>query len=231
MAALGTSYDALGIERYALTLDNRALREAAALAPYDHLEILMNDRKYGGGGIFNLYATCAAHSSSAPYLFVHEFGHCFAGLADEYYTSPVAYEEGVSPGQEPWEPNVTALSDPAALKWRALVTPTPLPTPWHKQEFDDWSARLHRRAPGDACPRRHRGGDGGVPGAWPGREQGDARQRGARRCGGRVEGAAYQARGLYRPSVDCVMFTRNLDIGFCPVCARAIEGVIDLYAQ
>ena len=86
------SYDAFGSERYVLTFDNKRMREVAAAAPYEFVEIVVNDRKYGGGGIHNLYATVAADSAWAPYLFVHEFGHHFAGLADEYYTSAVAYE-------------------------------------------------------------------------------------------------------------------------------------------
>ena len=64
----------------------------AAAAPYEFIEIVVNDRKYGGGGIHNLYATVSADNAFTPYVFVHEFGHHFAGLADEYYTSSVAYE-------------------------------------------------------------------------------------------------------------------------------------------
>ena len=122
-----------------LTLDNRALRDAASAAPYEFIEILVNERTYGGGGIFNDQATASVDSAFAEYVFVHEFGHHFAALADEYYTSDVAYETGQQVDQkpEPWEPNVTALADPAALKWRDLVTPgTPLPTPWEKEEFE-----------------------------------------------------------------------------------------------
>ena len=88
---LRAAYDAFGSERYVLTLDNKRLREAASAAPYEFVEIVVNDRKYGGGGIFNLYATVAADNAFTPYVFVHEFGHHFAGLADEYYTSDVAY--------------------------------------------------------------------------------------------------------------------------------------------
>jgi hypothetical protein len=122
------AYDAFGSERYVLAFDNKRMREAAAAAPYEFVEVVVNDRKYGGGGIFGLYATVAADSVWAPYLFVHEFGHHFAGLADEYYTSDVAYE-AVPERPEPWEPNATA--DPLAAKWKDLVTPgTPLPTPW-----------------------------------------------------------------------------------------------------
>jgi len=94
------------------------VREIAAAAPYEFIEIVVNDRKYGGGGIHNLYATVSADNASTPYVFVHEFGHHFAGLADEYYTSDVAYETGtVRP--EPWEPNVTA--DQKASKWNDLA--------------------------------------------------------------------------------------------------------------
>ncbi|HEY7514448.1 MAG TPA: M64 family metallopeptidase, partial [Vicinamibacteria bacterium] len=90
-SALRATYDAFGSERYVLAFDNKRLREAAALAPYEFVEIVVNDRKYGGGGIFGQYATVAADNAWASYLFVHEFGHHFAALADEYYTSDVAY--------------------------------------------------------------------------------------------------------------------------------------------
>ena len=224
--ALGATYDVFGSERYALTLDNRALRDAAAQAPYEYVEILLNGAKYGGGGIYNLYGTCATDSGSSPYVFVHEFGHHFAALADEYYTSDVAYDT-TGPIAEPWEPNITALLDPAALKWKDLVDgATPLPTPWDKETYDAASKKIQerrralraRKAPEsemDALfaeelawskPFLARGPMGGKVGAF--------------------EGAGYKAKGLYRPSTDCIMFTRNMD-RFCPVCARAIERVID----
>ena len=94
-----------------LTTENRTLRDVASFAPYEFIEILVNGKTYGGGGIFNQYATVAIDNLWAGYVGVHEFGHQFAGLADEYYTSDVAY---LSPEKktEPWEPNVTALLDP-----------------------------------------------------------------------------------------------------------------------
>ncbi len=73
-----------------MTTENKALRDIASFAPYEFIEILTNSKTYGGGGIYNLYATVAADSEWMPYVFVHEFGHEFAGLADEYYTSDVA---------------------------------------------------------------------------------------------------------------------------------------------
>ncbi len=130
---VGATYDAFGSERYVLTFDNASFRDVASFAPYDFVEILTNTRTYGGGGIFGLYGTVATDSLWSPYVFVHEFGHHFAGLADEYYTSDVAYEPAAD-RLEPWEPNVTALLDPAKLKWKERVEAgTPLPTPWQKE--------------------------------------------------------------------------------------------------
>src|SRR5712692_531667 len=71
----------------------RSFRDVASHAPYELVEIVANARTYGGGGIFNLYGTVAADSRWAPYIFVHEFAHHLAGLADEYFTSPTAYEK------------------------------------------------------------------------------------------------------------------------------------------
>ena len=76
---VGMSYDAFDTERYMLTFENRTLRDIAANAPYDVVEILTNSETYGGGGIFNQYATVAIDNLWAGYVGVHEFGHHFAG--------------------------------------------------------------------------------------------------------------------------------------------------------
>ena len=228
-SALNVTYDIFGSERYALTLDNATLREAAARAPYEFIEILINGEKYGGGGIYNLFATCATRSGSTPYIFVHEFGHHFAGLADEYYTSAVAYDT-TRPIVEPWEPNITAWLDPPALKWKDLVAVgTPLPTPWGKEEYEAFEAKIQERR--KALRARH------APEAEMDalfKEEIDFTRPFLARPphGGKVglfEGAGYRARGLYRSSSDCIMFTRNPE-RFCPVCARAIERVVDWVA-
>jgi hypothetical protein len=225
---VGATYDAFDTERYVLTFENRAFRDIAAHAPYDVVEILTNSATYGGGGIFNLYSTVAADSAWAPYIFIHEFGHHLAGLADEYYTSQVAY---LPPAElvEPWEPNATALADPAALKWKDLVQPdVPLPTPWPKEEFDrdtqaaqDRRAELRRQdrpeAEMDALFREQQAHDTALLASGP-----YAGKVGA------FEGANYLERGYYRPQEDCIMFTRD-DVPFCAVCRRAIEVVLDLY--
>ena len=228
---VGAQYNIFDSERYVLTLDNRALRDAASAAPYEFIEILVNERTYGGGGVFNDHATASADSGFAEYVFVHEFGHHFAALADEYYTSDVAYETGVKDRPEPWEPNITALKDPATLKWRDLVTPgTPLPTPWHKDEFEKHSAWIQERrreirkrnAPEDEMDALFR-------------EQQNVEEKflQAMKYGqavGAFEGAGYEAKGLYRSQADCIMFTRN-PVGFCRVCQRGITRVIDLYSR
>jgi hypothetical protein len=126
---LSVEYNIFGLARYALTYDNRALRDIASSVPYDVVEILVNEQKYGGGGIFNLQSTVAAGNPFSEYVFVHEFAHNLAGLGDEY-TGTVTYETGAADKVEPWEPNITALHDPGTLKWRDLVEAgTPLPTP------------------------------------------------------------------------------------------------------
>jgi hypothetical protein len=228
---LGASYNSLDSERYVLTLDDRAWRDVAAAAPYDSVIILVNSEKYGGGGIYGLYATAAVDSGFAPYLMVHEFGHSFAGLGDEYFTSDVAYEDFQGDMTEPWEPNITALNDPATLKWRDLVADTtPLPTPWEKASFEEASRKYQER-------RRKLRADGApetvVDELFREVQHEMTARLGAEKYAGMVgafEGASYQAQGLYRPSADCIMFTRD-EVGFCDVCGRAIERVIDLYAK
>jgi hypothetical protein len=226
---LGATYDAFGSERYVLTFDNRDFRDYASHAPYDFVEILVNGQTYGGGGIFGLYSTVAADSLWAPYVFVHEFGHHFAGLADEYYTSPVSY---TAPAErtEPWEPNVTALLDPAALKWKNLVSHgTPIPTPWDKEAFEKYSREIQQRRRQIRSDRRP---EKDMDALFMEEKEHETRMFAAEKYAGKVgafEGANYEAKGYYRPQVDCIMFTRD-DMGFCAVCRRAIERIIDLYS-
>jgi hypothetical protein len=226
---IGAQYDAFGSERYVLTFDERAFRDAASFSPYEFVEILVNSETYGGGGIFGLYATVASDNTWAPYLFLHEFGHHFAGLADEYYTSDVAYLPATD-RVEPWEPNVTALHDPATLKWRDLMTAgTPLPTPWRKEAFDAHARQVNekRRAIRSGHRPEHEM-DALFRTQQREQTQALANEQYAHAVGA-FEGAMYEARGYYRPQADCIMFTRD-EVPFCAVCRRAIERAIDLYA-
>ena len=228
---LSSEYNIFDSERYLLTYDNRALRDAASAAPYEFVEILVNEEQYGGGGIFNFQATAAADTGFAEYVFVHEFGHHFAGLADEYYTSDVAYETGGEYHPEPWELNVTALHDSENLKWGDLVEPgTPIPTPWDREAFEAGSR--------EAQARRRDLRANGVPEGEMDRLFREQQERettllSSMQYSGKVgafEGASYEPTGLYRPEADCIMFTRN-PVGFCRVCQRAIERVINQYAR
>jgi hypothetical protein len=225
---LRAAYDAFGSERYVLTFDNKRLREAASAAPYEFIEIIVNDRKYGGGGIFNLFATVSADNAFTPYVFVHEFGHHFAGLADEYYTSDVAYG---SPTErpEPWEPNATA--DPLAAKWKGLLTAgIDLPSIWPKKEFEQMEQAIQERR--RAIRAQHRP-EADMEALFREEETKVTVLLASGRNAGKVgafEGAMYEGRGYYRPQQDCIMFTRD-KVGFCAVCRRAIERVIRQYAK
>jgi hypothetical protein len=224
----GSAFDAFGTPRYALSFDNRAIRTTASLAPYDVLAIVMNERAYGNGGIFGQFASVSIDNPNAIPAFVHEFGHHFAGLADEYYfNAGVAYAPRTR-RVEPWEPNVTALLDPASLKWKALLTPgVPLPTPWPKAEYE----RVLTETP-DRIRRLRAAGR--PPEAIASAQQ-DARAATERALSegpfaGRVgafEGAMYEEQGYYRPEQRCVMISGT---SFCAVCRAAIDRIIDLYA-
>ncbi len=227
---VGSTYDAFGSERYVLTFENRAFRDLAAWAPYDVVEILVNGETYGGGGIFGLYGTVAAGNQFADYVFVHEFGHHFAGLADEYYTSSVAYEIPKEP-TEPWEINATALLDPENLKWRDLVEPeTPIPSPWPKEEFESHSRQIQERRRQIRAENRP---ESEMAALFREAQAFDTELLSSAELAGKVgafEGSNYAAKGSYRPQIDCIMFSRN-EVPFCAVCTRGLEQVIDLYTR
>jgi hypothetical protein len=126
---LNTNFDTFGTDRYLMTGDYKSVRDLAANAPYDQIYILVNTDKYGGGSIYNYYSVCTSDNRYSDYVFTHEFGHGFAFLADEYYTSDVAYNEFYSLDSEPLEPNITTLVN-FTSKWKDLVAgDTPIPTP------------------------------------------------------------------------------------------------------
>jgi len=127
--AFSSHFDTFYADRYLTTTNIKAIHNALVGIPYQHIIILANTDVYGGGGIFNSYTlTTTGHAAFAPVV-VHEFGHSFAGLADEYY-----YEEGGVLDEtyplniEPWEPNITTLVN-FASKWKPMLQPgTPVPT-------------------------------------------------------------------------------------------------------
>jgi hypothetical protein len=242
---LSASFDSFGSERYMLAEDNKALRDIAAHAPYDALIIVANHQRYGGGGIYNSYCALTSDNQWYPYLLLHEFGHSFAGLADEYYTSQVAYNEFYPKGIEPAEANITALLDPQNLKWRNLATPgTPVPTPWEKAEFDrmDLAYQKIRQELNSRIAKMKREN---APAAEVKKLEEESERLSLEAAGkvddylrkskfhgqvGAFEGAGYASTGLFRSMADCLMFTKGTK-SFCKVCEAAVRRVIAFYSE
>jgi len=182
---LNTSFYTFDSERYNMTTDNKSVRDMAANAPYDQIYILVNHEKYGGGAIYNHYSVSVNSNKQAAKIFIHELGHGFAGLGDEYYTDEVSYSDFYPLDVEPWEPNLTTLVA-FESKWKHLLKKkTPIPTPPEKKYI----------------------GKLGV-----------------------FEGGGYSAKGIYRPSYDCLMKTFKED-KFCGACSEAIQQMIDFYTE
>ena len=227
---LNARYNFFRSARYILTEDNKTLRDIAALVPYDFINILINDNRYGGGGIYNLYTTtytipdAVGKEWQIEYVYVHEFGHSFGGLGDEYYSSQVSYTDFYTKGMEPWEPNITSQTDRDKLKWRHQVNQdTPIPTPWEKAEYDSLEkvrSKLDRLAP-DYYEKRE---------PIMKRTQEILKSTKYVKCIGAFEGAGYISEGLYRPAIDCRMFSLSLT-EFDPVCKSALEKVINFYSH
>lgn len=126
---LNASFYTFDLDRYLTTTDIKAVNDYAALVPHDNIVVLINSPKYGGGGVYNYYSGTSVDSPYSLQVFTHEFGHGFAGLADEYYSSEVAYEEFYPLDVEPWEPNITTMVD-FDSKWKKMIPAgTPVPTP------------------------------------------------------------------------------------------------------
>ncbi|MCQ2227251.1 MAG: IgA Peptidase M64 [Bacteroidales bacterium] len=170
--AFSSNYSTFYSDRYLTTLNVCDIHDALCALPYEHIVILANESEYGGGGIFNSYTlTTASHDLFEPVV-VHEIGHSFGGLADEYCyeneTDTLTYPLDV----EPWEPNVTTKVD-FGSKWQNEM------------------------------------GKNGVS---------------------LIEGAAYNAKGLYRSSKDCRMRSNDAE-GFCSVCQKALVALIKFYTE
>ncbi len=243
--SLGSTFDSLGSERYLLTEDNRVIRDVAAHVPYDVLYIMVNHERYGGGGIYNLFCTFTSDNQWSPFVFLHEFGHSFAGLADEYYSSSTAYNDFYPAGMEPHERNITALFEPENLKWKDPATAGgELPTPWRKAEYDAMDkeynlgrTKLNKRI---ADLMTSGAGDNEIAAA---KAAGEAWSRSHQmqvdewfknsdffdRVGA-FEGAGYVSQGMYRSQLDCIMFTKGLK-KFCAACSAGIQEVTERYTE
>ena len=243
--ALDASFNAFDLDRYMLTEEGHRLRAMAAQAPYDAIVILVNSKRYGGGGIYNDYCITTVDNGASQRVFLHEFGHAFAGLADEYYASDVSYNDFYPKGVEPLEPNITALLDPSRVKWRDLLSPgIAVPTDWGKDKIEALQAerqRLRQEMRQDTDAARQKGLKEPeikqIEARFEKKDKDNAaalqavRERYASLEDkvGVFEGAGYSAKGLYRPMIYCLMISSPKN-EFCRVCQQAIRRTIEFYA-
>lgn len=242
--ALNATFNSLGSERYLLTEDNKAVRDMAAHVPYDALMIMVNHSRYGGGGIYNLFSTFTTDNQWHEYLFLHEFGHSFSGLADEYYTSDVSYNDFFHTDVEPVEPNITALINNEP-KWKNLLSDgIEIPTPWEKTQFDSldlkWQAKRRVLNNDVAELKKNEAPKSEITKAQKEYDRMDKEHsnqvdeflHNSKYWDkvGAFEGAGYQSRGLYRPMIDCLMFSKGKK-PFCKVCEKAVIQMIKSYTE
>ena len=227
--ALNASFNTFDSQRYLMLFDNRSIQDVRDTAPSDAICILINHDRYGGGGIFNLYGSTTVDNEWSEFVFVHEFGHSFAALGDEYYSSQVAYNDFFQDGIEPWERNVAANVEKANIKWKSYLSrKIDLPTDWQKAEYDQMrrnhASHIADLRNTDATPEV-------IATAIEANRQAVADFFGTHKLRDKVgafEGAGYADTGLYRPSLNCLMFTRVAKT-FDPVCHDALLEVIDYW--
>ena len=202
--AASTNYDTFYSQRYLTTKNMHRVYDLLSGVPFEHIMVLVNSDIYGGGGIYNQVTIATSDHPTFKQVFVHEFGHSYGGLGDEYAyddMDEIWYPSDI----EPWEPNLTTLKD-FSKKWADLMPknqpiPTPLdPTVPDKKDVDLNNAKQMAKL--NACTQ--------VVGVF--------------------EGAGYQSKGCYRPAQECRMKINEVQ-DFCPVCARAIRRITDFYTS
>lgn len=119
--AIHSHFDTFYSDRYLTTSRVKEIHNMLAGIPYEHIIILANTDVYGGGGIYNSYTLTTAHHSLFRPVVVHEFGHSFAGLADEYYYDDDVMTDTYPLGVEPWEQNITTRVN-FASKWEDMLS-------------------------------------------------------------------------------------------------------------
>ena len=200
--AAATHYDTFYSNRYLMSQDIHHLYDLLAGVPFEHIIVLVNSDTYGGGGIYNQVNVSTSDHPTFRQVLVHEFGHGYAGLGDEYAYGDAS--ESMYPADtEPWEPNLTTLHD-FQSKWADMVPKgTAIPTPLDPTVPDYRQLRTdedHRRL--NAATQRV----------------------------GVFEGGGYQTQGVYRPAQECRMKINEVE-HFCPVCCKAIIDITNFYTS
>lgn len=243
---LNASFNAFDLDRYMLIDDNHRLRAMAAQAPYDTIVVLVNSSRYGGGGIGFDYCVTTTDNPRSLQVFIHEFGHSFAYLADEYYQSEVAYNEFYPRGTEPLEPNITAFLDPANIKWENLISPgISIPTEYGKEKIESLQEerqKLRKMQLAEIEEAKKKGWPEAKIKALQEKYRAKEKEIQAKMEAwrkeyahlvdkvGAFEGAGYSSKGLYRPQMYCLMGSSQRD-EFCRVCQWAITQMIDFYCE
>ena len=185
-----------------MTQEIHRLYDVLSGVPFEHIIVLVNSDTYGGGGIYNQLTVTTSDHPTFHQVFVHEFGHAYAGLGDEYFYDD-GYETMYPADTEPWEPNLTTLVD-FNSKWADMLpkgtqipTPPDPKVPNYRKISNEKEQRLL-----DAATQRI----------------------------GVFEGGGYQSKGVYRPAQECRMKINEV-ANFCPVCSRAIQRITDFYTS
>ena len=199
---VGTHYDTFYSDRYLMTQDIHRLYDVLSGVPFEHIIVLVKSDTYGGGGIYNQITVTTSDHPPFHQVLVHEFGHAYAGLGDEYFYDD-AYESMYPADTEPWELNLTTLVD-FQSKWADMLPKgTSIPTP------PDPKVPNYRKITNEKEQRML-----------------DA----ATQRVGVFEGGGYQSKGVYRPAQECRMKINEV-AHFCPVCSRAIQLITDFYTS
>lgn len=196
-----THYDMFYTERYLMSQDIHRIYDLLADVPFEQIIVLVNSDTYGGGGIYNQLNVVTADHETFRQVLVHEFGHGYAGLGDEYFYDD-SYESMYPSDTEPWEPNLTTLVD-FQSKWADLIPKgTPIPTPpVTLPNFRQIRNEKERQQLNEATQRV-----------------------------GVYEGGGYQSHGVYRPAQECRMKINEVE-HFCPVCSHAIRRITAFYTS
>ncbi len=195
-------YDTFYSDRYLTTSNLRRVNDALAGVPFEHVIVLINTEMYGGGGIYNNVTFAAANNVLTPIVLVHEFGHAFAGLADEYYYDE--FRPSYFADTEPWEPNITTLKD-FRSKWADMVEDANVSIPDKIESDNHYDVRR----------------------IW--RTLTDEQKASLNQKVGLYEGGGNMSKGVFRPVQECRMKINECE-NFCPVCTRSIERTIDYYS-
>lgn len=200
-SAVNAHYDTFYSDRYLMTQDIHKVYDLLTNVPFEQVIVLVNSATYGGGGIFNQVTLSTTNHSTFKQVLVHEFGHGYAGLGDEYFYDD-QYSSMYPADTEPWEPNLTTLVN-FDSKWKDLVPAgTAIPTP-----------------PADIPNFKT---------IKPDDKKSLKKINDATQVVGVFEGGGYQSKGVYRPAQECRMKINEVEY-FCPVCYRAIQRITDFY--